>query len=81
MASVQLSDKLYEELKSIAANSKEFSNVNDYVSYILEQVVIKKKQSSGASNAVAATPDSSQRYSKEDEDKIRERLKNLGYLD
>lgn len=75
MASIQISDHLQSELEQIVAQSKEFADVSAYASYILEQVVAKKKQST----ASGATPAAS--YSKEDEDKIRERLKNLGYLD
>lgn len=77
MANLQLSDHLYSELEHIVKQSKEFSDVSAYVSYVLEQVVEKKKQQlSGAAGASSA-----ETYSKEDEDKIRERLKNLGYLD
>ena len=74
MASIQVSDQLYKELEQIVGSSQEFKDPSAYVSYILEQVIAKKKQT-----ATAAAPAAS--YSKEDEDKIRERLKNLGYLD
>lgn len=73
MATITLSDSLQSDLEAIVKDSKEFSDVSAYVSYILQQVVEKKKQ---------AAPVSAQtNYSKEDEDKIKERLKNLGYLD
>ena len=74
MANLTISDKLMADLQAIVSQSKEFADVSAYASYILEQVVVKKQQSAPA----AATPTA---YSKEDEDKIRERLKNLGYLD
>ena len=74
MASIQLSDQLMTNLEQIVKDSKEFNDVSAYVSYNLEQVVAKK-QKTAPTPAVPAT------YSKEDEDKIRERLKNLGYLD
>lgn len=76
MANVQLSDHLSSELEAIVKQSKEFTDVASYVTYILEQVIAKKKQQQQPVGSAAPT-----RYSKEDEDKIRERLKNLGYLD
>ncbi len=74
MASITISDHLQNDLEEIVKQSKEFSDVSAYASYILEQVVAKKKQA-------ASTQPTAATYSKEDEDKIRERLKNLGYLD
>lgn len=76
MANVQLSDPLYADLEQLVKQSQEFSDVSAYASYILRQVVAKKKQSGAESAGSTATA-----YSKADEDKIRERLKNLGYLD
>lgn len=75
MAQVQISDELFATLEKIVGESEEFSKVEEYVEYILKQVVDKKKQSEKASGAQDSV------YSKEDEDKIRDRLKNLGYLD
>lgn len=74
MAQITLSDTVYQQLDQIVKDSKEFTDVSAYVSYVLEQVVEKKKKQS---QAVAQD----HTYSKADEDKIRERLKNLGYLD
>ncbi|EKE01714.1 MAG: hypothetical protein ACD_21C00069G0006 [uncultured bacterium] len=78
MSNVNISEQLHNELEQIVKSSQEFSDVSAYVSYILQQVVEKKKQQMGTTVPAAA---SSATYSKEDEDKIRERLKNLGYLD
>lgn len=75
MAQIQLSDDLYSKLESIVSASSEFSSVEEYIAYVMKQVVEKKQKA----NSTSAQQDSS--YSKEDEDKIRERLKNLGYLD
>lgn len=74
MATINLSDKLTADLQNIVSQSKEFADVTAYVTYVMEQVVVKKKPA----QSTAATQPS---YSKADEDKIRERLKNLGYLD
>jgi len=77
MSNVNISEQLYSDLEKIVKDSQEFSDVSAYVSYILQQVVEKKSQQTGTT-AAAATAST---YSKDDEDKIRERLKNLGYLD
>lgn len=68
MAQLELNDALYKQLEIIVKDSNEFHDVASYVEYILQQVVEKKQKTMAT-------------YSKEDEDKIRERLKNLGYLD
>lgn len=75
MAQVQLSDDLILQLEEIVKNSNEFSSVDEYVQYIMKQVVAKKQQAQASPNQTPAS------YSKDDEDKIRDRLKNLGYLD
>ncbi len=74
MAQVQLSDELASQLAEIVKNSNEFSSVDEYVEYVMKQVVVKKQSQASTDQAQAS-------YSKDDEDKIRERLKNLGYLD
>lgn len=45
----------------------EFTSVTDYVTYVLEQVV-------------SETEEEKEVYSEEDERKIKERLRSLGYL-
>lgn len=75
MANVELPDQLLADLEQIVKQSNEFSDVSGYVSYILQQVVEKKKQQMSAGTRTTGN------YSQADEDKIRERLKNLGYLD
>lgn len=77
MAQLQLDDKLYQQLEVIVKDSQEFKDVASYVAYILEQVVQKKQQSSVQTSPTAQNTN----YSAADEEKIRERLKNLGYLD
>lgn len=74
MAQVQLSDDLISQLEEIVKNSNEFSSVDEYVQYVMKQVVVKKQAQTNTDQAPAT-------YSKDDEDKIRDRLKNLGYLD
>lgn len=74
MAQVNIPDDLKQELEKIASQSDEFSSVEDYITYVLKQIVDKKK-------ATTDQAEQDQAYSKEDEDKIKERLQNLGYLD
>lgn len=75
MATVTLPDKLITDVQNIVTQGKEFSDVSAYITYIMEQVVAKKQQATLPANQTQPS------YSKADEDKIRERLKNLGYLD
>ena len=74
MASITIPDELKEKLDKVAADSDEFSSTDDYVTYVLKQVAdkVSNKDEEKKQNEV---------YSKEDEDKIKERLQNLGYLD
>ncbi|MFA6475376.1 MAG: hypothetical protein WCV88_04220 [Patescibacteria group bacterium] len=74
MASIQINDQLLADLQKIVSASQEFKSVDEYVGYILGQVVEKKSRQASSTAPVT-------QYSKADEDKIRERLKNLGYLD
>ena len=62
---VNVSDNIAEKLKQ-RAKSTRFDNLDDYVNYILEQVV-RKLEGSGINN--------------EDEKKVKERLRSLGYLE
>ena len=73
MAQIQLDDKLYQRLETIVQASREFKDVAGYAAYILEQVAQKKEQQTPATN--------NSNYSEADEEKIKARLKNLGYLD
>ncbi|MBI5332515.1 MAG: hypothetical protein HZB65_02995 [Candidatus Aenigmarchaeota archaeon] len=62
---VNISDKTAEKLKT-RIKSTQFETVDDYVNYILEQVV-KKLERSGLTAA--------------DEEKVKQRLRSLGYLE
>ena len=46
----------------------EFKSVDEYVNYVLEEVLNQVEQEK-------------QVYSKEDEEKVKEKLRSLGYLD
>ncbi len=75
MAQINLNDELQAQLENIVKESNEFNSVEEYVEYILKQVIEKKRKAKADNDELDGN------YSKEDEDKIRERLKNLGYLD
>ena len=62
---VNISDKTAEKL-SERIKSTQFESLDDYVNYILEQVV-KKLEGSGLTTA--------------DEEKVKQRLRSLGYLE
>jgi Arc/MetJ-type ribon-helix-helix transcriptional regulator len=65
---ITLPDELAKKLESRVAESQEFSSVDAYVCYVLEEVL---KQTGGNNDA----------YTKEQEAEVKERLSNLGYLD
>ncbi len=62
---VIISTSLYEKVKEEIAGS-EINSVDEYVINLLEEKILK---------------DSGGDLSKEDEDKVKERLKALGYMD
>ena len=74
MAQINIPDDLKQSLEEIVKDSDEFNSIEDYITYVLKQVIDKKKSSSEQKKQDKV-------YSKEDEDKIKERLQNLGYLD
>ena len=74
MSQINIPDELKEKLDKIAAGSDEFSSTDDYITYVLKQVADKKEKKDESSKQEEV-------YSKEEEAKIKERLKNLGYLD
>lgn len=66
---VYVSKGLYDLVKrSVEESGGEFENVEDYVEFVLKEVV---KEGDEQEN---------QAYTKEDEEKIKRRLKSLGYL-
>jgi hypothetical protein len=70
---VEVEDEIYEVLKE-RAGEKGFDTTDEYVSYVLGQVADKiERKRSGDENE--------QDFSQEDEQKVKKRLKQLGYLD
>lgn len=66
---MNIPEKIYERIGARVA-STDFESVDKYVTYVLEKVldeVEEKPKEEG--------------YSKEDEEKVKERLRSLGYLE
>ena len=61
-----LADKLKQRMEGTG-----FSSLSSYVTYILRQVVSSIEDEEGQKEA----------FSKEDEERVKNRLKSLGYLD
>ena len=61
-----LADKVKERMKGTG-----FSSVSSYVTYVLRQVLSSIEQDQRAKQA----------FTKEEEDRVKQRLRNLGYID
>lgn len=68
---VELSEETYGLLDK-RAKDKEFDTTEDYINYVLDQVAEKARQKMAGSE---------EGFSEEDEEKVKRRLKGLGYLD
>lgn len=62
---INLPDDLYQKIEAQAKASGEFQNAQDYINFVLNQLVTND-----------ASP-----YTAEDEAKVKERLEGLGYLE
>lgn len=69
---VEVSEETYGLLAK-RAEDKGFDTTDEYINYVLDQVAEKAKRK--------MEDDEDQEFSKEDEEKVKERLKGLGYLD
>ena len=72
---VEIKEKIAKALRKRVNESKEFKNIEGYVNYVLEQVVERLKEES------CGKEEKKEVYSKEEEKKVKERLRSLGYLD
>lgn len=70
MASVNIDDDLFEVLEA-RAEEKGFDETDEYVHYLMEQIVEKIKKEKQEESS----------YSDEEEEEVKKRLKKLGYLD
>ena len=63
---IYISKELYEEVKRrVEESGGEFSSVEDYVEFVLSEILKEEEE---------------EFFSPEEEEKIKERLKSLGYL-
>jgi len=69
---IEIKEKEYDVLNKRVEEKKEFTSVEEYISDIISQVVDRLRDEEGGDDET---------YSKEDEEKVKERLKSLGYLD
>lgn len=69
MPGVSIDDDLYSVLEA-RADEKGFDDTGEYVRYLLEQVVEKIKREKQSTD-----------YSEEEEEQVKSRLRDLGYLD
>ena len=65
MAKVKLEDDLYERLKKVSQTAG-YSSVDEFIAHVLEKEL--------------QTLTGGGEYSAEDEEKVKERLKGLGYI-
>ena len=67
MAKVEIKDEIYEEIKKRVEESEDFSTVEEYVNFVLEEILKDEEEEEVV-------------YSEEEEEQIKERLRGLGYL-
>lgn len=67
MANIEISENLYKKVEEKIKDS-EFTSVSDYVSFVLRELI-------------DAEVDGESELTEEEEDKVKERLRSLGYLD
>ncbi len=65
---VEIPDELYAKLEE-RVKETEFGSVDEYVRYILQEVLASLEE------------DEEEVFSEEEEEKVKERLRALGYLD
>ncbi|MFX0096366.1 MAG: CopG family transcriptional regulator [Candidatus Hodarchaeota archaeon] len=65
--SIKIPAQLYERIKK-RLNETDFSSVSDYVAYVLREVL-------------ASLEEDYEVFTEEEEKKVKERLRSLGYLD
>ncbi len=78
---IALPEKLSQQLQERVSASKEFNSVEEYVVYVLNTVLQQTASPSAPppSGAPSSAPDTG--YSKEQEEEVKRRLHDLGYLD
>lgn len=70
MPRVDIKDEIYDVLE-LRAEEKDFDETEEYVNYVLRQVAEKVRKEKKQQES----------YSNEEEEKVKDRLRGLGYLD
>lgn len=83
---ININDELAKKIEERVKNSKEFHSVEEYVNYVLTEVIKQSNQASAPSEAKTPTSQTpaqqpQQVYTEDQEQQVKERLQNLGYLD
>jgi Arc/MetJ-type ribon-helix-helix transcriptional regulator len=65
---IEIKDEICEEIRKRVEESEEFSSVEEYVNFILEEVIKDENEGEGTI------------YTEEEEKQIKERLRDLGYM-
>ena len=65
--SVEISKELYDKVKKYIEENSGFSSVREFIEFIINEVLSTEEESSAG-------------YTKEEEEKVKERLRALGYL-
>ncbi len=73
---VDINKEIAEKLEKRVKEKDDFKSVEEYINYILGQVVERLDEDSEKKDE-----EGEEVYSEEDEEKVKERLRSLGYLD
>ena len=69
--SIKITKDLYDKVENrVKISNEEFKSVEEYVAFLLTEVVSEADSQGSETNA----------YTKEEEEEIKGRLKNLGYI-
>lgn len=69
--SIKISKDLYEKVENrVKASNEEFKSAEEYINFLIREVVNDTEAQASDGNA----------YTKEEEEEIKGRLKNLGYI-
>ncbi|NOZ70168.1 MAG: CopG family transcriptional regulator [Deferribacteres bacterium] len=68
MTKVEIPESLYAEIEGRVKESSEFESVEEYITFVLEEILKDEEEPEEHT------------LSEEDEEKVKERLRGLGYL-
>ncbi len=66
---VEIPEEIYKEIEDTVKNTDEFKTVDEYVTFVLSEILKEDTEEDEGSS-----------MSEEDEEKVKERLRGLGYL-